>query len=1017
MRGTAGFLTLRPIFYPIGAPLQRFCRSPTHRTFLCIALFVLVSSREAVAATELGHPITQDFTTKAYEGDPINFAGVQVAAGLMYFGNSDHLHTYDGATWDRIDTETGHYETRGLTVGPDGVVYVGAIDLLGCVRDTPEGKKFISLRDQLPLKVRKFPPITRAVTGGDTVCFATKSSLLLWRNRRFTILPQPDSPRRLFAADGKIYVQTGNRALQRLDGEKLIDVTADPRVDGVVFIAAEPPDSLLLVTGKKGLFVLRDGQLTPQPTELDGQWDKYPILNARRLPDGSLALAVRPEGGGGVIFLSRDGRFLNRLDETNGLPRPVVYNLVTDRENGLWLCLLSGLARVEAPAAISVFDASNGLRGGVSELIRHDGTLWACTTEGLFRLIPGTPPVTRAHFERVLTGAAFTLIGEQSGLLIATAAGVMQVTAEGGKLVVPEPYGAVAMLRSALDPSRLWIGTTKGLRSVRRTSAGWQDEGFLSSLEGQVRSIIEEADGKLWLGVTGVGFVRVQFVAANPGDRGAATVTVFQGTHGLSAPEEQPTVSVWRGRTVFSGYECDTYRFDEAAQHFTPLDEVSLRARGDKRYSPVLGTDYPDHLWVQDVSKDTPNLYQLTADHAPRALLHVITATSNYLRHYLEEMTPDGPVLWVGGSDSLVRINLNQSFVTPMPFNATVHAKGLAPGAHLPPNQNAFDFEVSAPRFKSSGYLRFKTRLTGYENSFTDWTTERKRTFTNLSPGSYRFEVVAQDADYELSTPGVLEFTILEPWWRTWWFLGLSGLTSVGTVAGVTRWLANRELRRRVALLEAQSAVERERLRLARDLHDEIGSGLGRVILFAGEARRVKDDPVQLDAALHRVRTTAQDLVQHARQIVWAVSPQNDTLASLVERFGDYTVDTLRAAGIACRLDVPVTAELPPVAIRSEMRHSLFLALKEAVHNCIKYSGAREAVLTLRLSDGFLEIILQDHGRGFFAGERQGSGHGLHNLRLRAEALGGSGSITSEPSHGTTVRLRVPVSVPNVPPA
>ena len=148
------------------------------------------------------------------------------------------------------------------------------------------------------------------------------------------------------------------------------------------------------------------------------------------------------------------------------------------------------------------------------------------------------------------------------------------------------------------------------------------------------------------------------------------------------------------------------------------------------------------------------------------------------------------------------------------------------------------------------------------------------------------------------------------------------------------------------------------------------------MILFASEARQNKSNPVQLDASLDRVRDSAQALVQHAREIVWAVSPQHDTLQSVIERFGDYVEETLRTAGIACRLELPTAAQIPPVTLGSDARHSLFLAVKEAVHNCVKYSEAKTAEFRLEVAGNDFVIAFRDHGRGFAAGDRRGLGHG-----------------------------------------
>jgi signal transduction histidine kinase len=328
-------------------------------------------------------------------------------------------------------------------------------------------------------------------------------------------------------------------------------------------------------------------------------------------------------------------------------------------------------------------------------------------------------------------------------------------------------------------------------------------------------------------------------------------------------------------------------------------------------------------------------------------------------------------------------------------------------------NESAVRFSYAAPTYgvdhAGRPHARYRSRLDGLDADWGPWTTETLATYTNLPGRNFVFRVQARDILGNESREARFAFAIPPPWWRTWWFVGIAGISGVGSVAGVTRWLANRALRRRLQMLEARSAVERERLRLARDLHDEVGSGLGRVILFAGEARRYQADAVQLESALDRVRDTAQELVQHAREIVWAVSPQHDTLASVIERLGDYAEETLRAAGIACRVDAAGGADLPVVMLGSEARHSLFLALKEAVHNCVKYSGAKTAEFRLHVAEQHLVVTLCDHGRGFSPGEKQGTGHGLVNIAARAEAFHGEATVTSEVGKGTTVTLRVPL--------
>jgi signal transduction histidine kinase len=393
---------------------------------------------------------------------------------------------------------------------------------------------------------------------------------------------------------------------------------------------------------------------------------------------------------------------------------------------------------------------------------------------------------------------------------------------------------------------------------------------------------------------------------------------------------------------------------------------------------------------------------------APQYLPHFIPELSGKIWQLREEVSGGERTLWICGANGLVRVALDQVFQPPVRYATVLRADGVSDGQRLPPLREPLEFEFAAPRFQNRAPVEFQTRLAGYDRTWLPWSADRKRAFNQLSAGDYTFEVRARDADGQLSAPTALSFSVLPAWWRTWWCATLEVLAVITAVAAATRWLAQRALKRRLARLEAESAVERERLRLARDLHDEVGSGLGRVILFAGEAERMKTDPGQLDAALGRVRDTAQELVQHAREIVWAVTPQNDTVGSLIERLGDYADQGLRAAGIACRFELDPNP--PPLPLSSEARHSLFLAVKEALHNTLKYAAATEVRLEARVVAGCLTIVLADNGCGFAPGERRGSGHGLGNIAARAEALGGSAEIVSEVGKGTRVTLRVPIA-------
>jgi len=223
-----------------------------------------------------------------------------------------------------------------------------------------------------------------------------------------------------------------------------------------------------------------------------------------------------------------------------------------------------------------------------------------------------------------------------------------------------------------------------------------------------------------------------------------------------------------------------------------------------------------------------------------------------------------------------------------------------------------------------------------------------------------------------------------------------------------------RRMHRKLERLERQRALERERARIARDIHDDLGASLTRITMLSQVAHGAAPEPERAVASLDQIFGTARELTRSLDEIVWAVNPRHDTLESLAGYLGKFAQDYLRAAHIRCRLDVPM--QLPAWVLTSEVRHNLFLAVKEALHNVIKHAGATEVRITLTLAEGSFMWEVEDNGRGFVSGSRSqsspdrlASGNGLANMHKRLEDVGGSCEVQSAPGAGTCVKFVVPV--------
>jgi signal transduction histidine kinase len=249
------------------------------------------------------------------------------------------------------------------------------------------------------------------------------------------------------------------------------------------------------------------------------------------------------------------------------------------------------------------------------------------------------------------------------------------------------------------------------------------------------------------------------------------------------------------------------------------------------------------------------------------------------------------------------------------------------------------------------------------------------------------------------------DFVVVK-FWQTWWFVALMATTLLVGVGSTVRVVEKRKYQRQLQRAESERALERERARIAQDLHDDLGSSLTRLTLLSGLIKADKDNPEQVEAHAGKLAESADQTVRALEEIVWAVRPGSDTLQSLVEYIAHFANELFEGNTMRCRLDLP--HDLPARPLPPDVRHNIFLIVKEALTNALKHAGGREVHVVAKVSGDTLEILVQDEGKGFdLASLAESRRNGLGNMRRRAEAIGGGLDLRSAPGAGTTVRLVV----------
>ncbi len=286
----------------------------------------------------------------------------------------------------------------------------------------------------------------------------------------------------------------------------------------------------------------------------------------------------------------------------------------------------------------------------------------------------------------------------------------------------------------------------------------------------------------------------------------------------------------------------------------------------------------------------------------------------------------------------------------------------------------------------------------------------RSATYRKLPAGDFRFRVQELTA---LGTPTAVEDTlrihVRLPIWETPLFWPTVLTAVIAGCVGASRYVAWYRMRREVVRLQHQRALEQERLRIAQDIHDDLGARVTQISLFSAMAQGDQAFPEKARADFDRISGMTRELVSALYETVWAVNPENDNLDALGNYLCQMVNQLCLQARLRCRLNV---MDLPgEVQVSSQTRHNIAMAVKEAVHNIIKHAKAEEVTLRVSLSGWRLCISVQDDGRGFDPSD-QSSGSGLKNMQRRLADLGGTCTIQSLAPRGTTVEMSLLIGLP-----
>jgi diguanylate cyclase (GGDEF)-like protein len=713
---------------------------------------------------ERGFPLFTIYSQNQFHAGSQTFGAAQDSRGLLHFANLAGILTFDGASWHvtHLPNESAVFS---IAADDQGRVAAGGFGEIGYLTSDASSEHYHSLVPLLPAALRDVGEVRSIAATPHGFLFLGEHSLLFWDGASIHVAEDlrgvKDPPSGVYRAGGNLYL-AGEGGLSTVDATTLRITPIDPHPVERVFDAG---GERAMVVRRDGLFILEHGTFQPFAPAASQWLAGKRLTDGRRLMDGRFVLATHQDG---LLILHANGDIDQLIDRAAGLPEYVLAALLPDREGSLWIAMYGPIARIDLASPVSILDSRSGLKGMVRDILRFGGHFIAVSSHGLFTFDRGL-----AHRIEAIPGPAWSLLPAGKVLVVGTSHGMFTIDEAGNVAPIAgtERLVAYAMLRSKVDPSRVWLGMRSGVGQMHLDGSTWRFERALPGVPTHVQSLIEQ-NGALWCGTVFDGVIRVdEPLGATP------RVTRFGGGEMNLTPVGGRILAStpMKGRIV--EFTATGLRPDHLLGKIRPPNGF-FRTSEDAHGNVWLNSSPP-----RIILRHPDGTY----DSEGRPLVSVDAADIQFLK------VDDDGVVWFGSDQGLYRYEpsaTEPTFAQPPPLvRSVIIGDGTEANGHngmsLPHAFRRLRIEL-APASYRPGIL-YQYRLDGLDFNWSRWTQEPFVDFTNLAESDYTFRARTRGAAGNVSKEAHWSFTVLPPWYRTVWAFVLWIFAAIGVVLLIVR--------------------------------------------------------------------------------------------------------------------------------------------------------------------------------------------------------------------------------------
>ncbi|MWB94141.1 ABC transporter substrate-binding protein [Flavobacterium sp. GA093] len=787
---------------------------------------------------KVGVPFITNYTPKTYQAASENWDVLQNSKGMLFFANHFGVMQFDGVRWSIVTQPANKSMVRSLAIDQKDKIYLGAQGDFGYTEQQQNGQyHYTSLVNLLPKGAKNFGDVLHTVVLKNEVIFFSNEGVFLYKNNKIKVLKPSSNFDNFYEVNKEYFVLDRQKGLMQIKNESLVSVANTNKFAGInIRKIFKTKEGLLLLTQKEGLFIYKNNQLMPFVTEADYLLKQNQISVGISLSGGYYAIGTRQTG---IIIIDKKGQLIQHIDKQMGLQNEYVTNLKVDKEGNLWVTLKEGIALIQISSALSrILDSSNAETKIYCSKIYQD-KLYIATDNGLYWLNWQTYKQghQKVHF-KYISGMSENVwnLGVYDGVLLAFEKnGIFEINGDTAKMIA-KTDGAWQGVVLPNHPDLLLVGSYSGLYLLKKINQSWVYQYKIKGFRESSRVITIDKNENIWVAHGYKGIFKLKL---NKNFQSVSSIEFYDQEKGFPSSLFLNTFKI--KDQIFFGTTKGVYKQDVSSKKMVS-DPFFKKYLGMQNHIRLLKSDDKNTIWY--VSGENTGKINSTKDGKFRTEeLPFRKLRYMYIPGFENiQTTAEGDVLF-GTQDGLIHYNsskkknyqskykavisevkaifpkdslLFSSRYDVLPSDLEPAEEGLYPV--LSHSNNALHFSFSSLWYDDADATKYEYWLEGFEPTWSDWTIQTEKEYTNLPENEYVFHIRAKNIYDVVSEEAVFRFEILPPWYRTKWAFLLYLMLFGVLIYAIIKYQKNLAEQERDQLILKQ---EKELLRSRAELNEQ----------------------------------------------------------------------------------------------------------------------------------------------------------------------------------------------------